>query len=148
VGLLIILIFNFNLLLYWYSSLWGGRVPIVLLVFFHDHRVTVLFFILFTNPTPKYLIIVLVSIFVLLLLLLTFTSFIFFFLLTFYILINNGIFILLLNLRESRLFEWILLFLRRTFGTLGAFLISQLGKVLRIGVNYCYRIFRRTKTHY
>jgi hypothetical protein len=85
---------------------------------------------------------------VLLLLLLTFTSFIFFFLLTFYILINNGIFILLLNLRESRLFEWILLFLRRTFRTLGAFLISQLRKVLWITVNYCYRIFRWTKTHY
>jgi hypothetical protein len=84
----------------------------------------------------------------LLLLIFALTSFIFIFFLTFYIFINNSVFILLLNLRESWLFEWILLFLRGTFGTLRAFLISQLGKVLWIAVYYCYRIFRRTKTHY
>jgi len=147
VRLLIIFIFNFNLLL-WGSSLRGGGVPIVFLVFFHNHRVTVLFFILFTNTTPKYLIIVFVSIFMLLLGLFALPSFIFFFLIALYIFINNRIFILLLNLRKSWFFEWILLFLRRTFRTLGAFLISQLRKVLWITVNYCYRIFRWTKTHY
>ena len=147
-SLLIILIFNFNLLLLRHSSLGCGGVPIVLLVFFHNHRVTVLFFIIFTDPTPEYLIIVLISIFMLLLLIFALTSFIFIFFLTFYIFINNSVFILLLNLRESWLFEWILLFLRGTFGTLRAFLISQLGKVLWIAVYYCYRIFRRTKTHY